>query len=382
MTPYGERLPAGIRSRFIENVNGLRMHCLEAGEAGRPVVLLLHGFPELSFSWRYIMLPLADAGYHVLAPDQRGFGHTTGWSADYATDISPYRMLNLAIDALALLNALGLRHVHAVVGHDFGSPVAGYCALLRPDVFRRVALMSAPFPGAPTLPFDCAERPASPARQAPHEWMDTQLAGLDPPRRHYQFYYCSEQANGDMLDAPQGLHDFLRAFYHSKSGDRKDNQPTPLDGFTAEQLARMPAYYIMPRNETMAQAVAPYLPSGEEIEACRWLSDDDLAVYVRTFQQTGFQGGLNWYRCIVDPGYMADLRIFSGRRIEVPACFIGGSHDWGIYQTPGSLQRTETALCRHYLGTALVPGAGHWVQQEDPQAVCGHLERLLSATSA
>src|SRR5882672_578824 len=125
-------LPPGIRSGFVDDINGLRMHVLEAGDRGRPCVLLLHGFPELAYSWRKVMLPLASAGFHVVAPDQRGYGRTTGWDADYDGDLGSFRLLNLARDALGLVSALGYRDVAAVVGHDFGSPVAAWCALVRP----------------------------------------------------------------------------------------------------------------------------------------------------------------------------------------------------------------------------------------------------------
>src|SRR5919109_1208256 len=142
-------LPPGIRSRFVPDINGLTMHLLEAGfeSQDRPCVLLLHGFPELAYSWRKVMLPLADAGFHVIAPDQRGYGRTTGWDDAYDGDLHAFRMLNVVQDALALVFALGHRSVAAVAGHDFGAPVAAYCALVRPDVFRSVAMMSAPFPG-------------------------------------------------------------------------------------------------------------------------------------------------------------------------------------------------------------------------------------------
>src|SRR5688572_25288450 len=134
----GAPLPPGIRSRFASDVNGLRMHFLEAGfeTADRACVLLLHGFPELAYSWRKVMLPLAEAGYHVIAPDQRGYGRTTGWDGDYDGDLASFRMLNLVRDAMGLVAALGYRSVAGVVGHDFGSPVAAWCALVRPDVFR------------------------------------------------------------------------------------------------------------------------------------------------------------------------------------------------------------------------------------------------------
>src|SRR3984893_5210033 len=139
-------LPSGIRSRFVDNINGLSMHVLEAGfeTKGRPCVLLLHGFPELAFSWRKVMPELADAGYHVSAPDQRCYGRTTRWHANYDGDLASFRLTNLVRDALGLVSAFGYTHVDAVFGHDFGSSVAAWCALIRPDVFRSVALMSAP----------------------------------------------------------------------------------------------------------------------------------------------------------------------------------------------------------------------------------------------
>ena len=134
-------LPPGIQSRFIEGINGLRVHLLEAGHEtpGRPCLLLLHGFPELAYSWRHVMLPLAAMGYHVVAPDQRGYGRTTGAETDYDASLAPFRLTNLVRDALGVVAALGYRDVAAVIGHDFGSPVAAWCALTRPDVFRRVA---------------------------------------------------------------------------------------------------------------------------------------------------------------------------------------------------------------------------------------------------
>src|SRR5580692_11243394 len=127
-------LPSGVRSRFVHDINGLRLHVLEAGleTRGRPLVLLLHGFPELAYSWRKVMGPLAAAGYRVVAPDQRGYGRTTGWDGNYDGDLSSFRLLNVARDALGLVAALGYRSVAAAIGHDFGSPVAAWCALLRP----------------------------------------------------------------------------------------------------------------------------------------------------------------------------------------------------------------------------------------------------------
>src|SRR5438309_6771703 len=196
-------LPPGTRSRFVDDINGLRMHVLEAGfeTRGRPGVLLLHGFPELAFSWRKVMPALAEAGYHVIAPDQRGYGRTTGWNGAYDGDLGSFRILNIVRDTLGLVSALGHRSIACVVGHDFGSPIAAWCALLRPDIFRSVVLMSAPFAGPPGLD---APGP-DPIHQA--------LAALDRPRKHYQWYYSTREANDDMLHCRQGVHAFLRAYY-------------------------------------------------------------------------------------------------------------------------------------------------------------------------
>jgi len=375
-----------IRSRFVKDVNGLTMHVLEAGfEAqDRPCVLLLHGFPEVAYSWRNVMLPLVAAGYHVVAPDQRGYGQTTGWDGDYDGDVGSFRLLNLVRDALALVSALGYRSVAAVVGHDFGSPVAAWCALIRPDVFRSVVLMSAPFGGPPMLPFDTASlAPEAAAGSAPGNRIHRDLAALDPPRKHYQWYYSSREADDDMRHCPQGIHAFLRAYFHVKSADWKRNEPFPLESWSAEELAKLPTYYVMEAGKGMAETVAPEMPSASEIAACMWLPDDQLRVYSTAFARTGFQGGLQWYRCMTSGWNTSELQLFSGRTVDVPTCFIAGRSDWGVYQKPGDFERMQDSACTRMLGCHLVSGAGHWVQQEQPVQVAELLlEFLQSADSA
>src|ERR1700674_941372 len=248
-------LPLGIRSGFVNDINGLRMHILEAGfeNQGRPCVLLLHGFPELAYSWRKVMVPLASAGFHVVAPDQRGYGRTTGWDADYDGDLASFRMLNLVRDALGLLAALGHDFgagVAALIGHDFGASVAAWAALIRPDVFRAVALMSAPFAGPPALP------ESAPPAAVPAEGIHAALAALPRPRKHYQWYYSTRAANSDMTQSPQGVHAFLRAYFHHKSADWPGNRPFPLAAWRADELAKMPTYYIMDLDRTMPETVA------------------------------------------------------------------------------------------------------------------------------
>ncbi len=354
-------LPEGIRSRFVEDVNGLRMHILEAGfaPAGRPCLLLLHGFPELAFSWREVMLPLAEAGFHVVAPDQRGYGRTSGWDPNYDGDLASFRLLNIVQDAMALLARMERRKVAAVIGHDFGSFVAAYCALVRPDVFPAVALMSAPFDGAPALPFGEVAQPAVPDIHAA-------LARLAPPRKHYQWYYGERGADAEMRDPPEGIAAFLRAYFHVKSADWPGNAPYPLAGWTAEELAKLPTYYVMEHDKGMAETVAPHMPSAAEVAACRWLPEEALEYYADAFGRTGFQGGLNWYRCMTGAAQAQDLRLFAGRRIEVPACYIAGAQDWGIYQKPGAFETMQREACSDMRGCTLIEGAGHWVQQEQP----------------
>ncbi len=362
-------LPPGIRTRFVDNINGLRMHVLEAGfeTRGRPLVLLLHGFPELAFSWRKLMLPLAAAGYHVVAPDQRGYGRTTGWDGNYDGDLSAFRLLNLVKDALALVFAMGYRKVH-LVGHDFGSIVGAWCSLVRPDVFQTVALMSAPFGGPPSLPFDTDQPGAK--TNAPAGNIHDDLAALKRPRKHYQWYYSTREANDNMLHAAQGLHAFFRAYYHHKSADWKQNKPFPLKSWSADELEKMPTYYIMDLKEGMAETVAKEMPSAAEIATNKWLPEEEMRVYSTEFGRTGFQGALNWYRCMTSPKYIAELQVFSGRTIDVPSCFIAGKSDWGIYQKPGAdMIKMRDAMLTDLQGCHLVDGAGHWVQQEQAEKV-------------
>ncbi|WOH85498.1 alpha/beta hydrolase [Bradyrhizobium sp. BEA-2-5] len=374
-------LPSTIRSRYVDGINGLRMHVLEAGfeTSGRPCLLLLHGFPELAFSWRKVMPALADAGYHVIAPDQRGYGRTTGWSAEYDGDLASFRLPNLVRDALGLVAAFGYKHVDAVIGHDFGSSVAAWCALIRPDVFRAVVMMSAPFSGPPSLPFNTASAPAKPAAEDP---VHRALAALPRPRKHYQWYYATREANADMQRASQGLHDFLRAYYHHKSADWTGNKPYPLESWSAGELAKLPTYYVMDLAKDMAATVAEEMPSREAIAANKWLPDRELAYYSAEYGRTGFQGGLQWYRCGTSGAFVPELQTWSDRTIDQPSAFVSGKQDWGTYQRPGVFEAMQRKACIKMLGCHLVDGAGHWVQQEQPAEVSRLLLTFLREVGA
>jgi pimeloyl-ACP methyl ester carboxylesterase len=227
--------------------------------------------------------------------------------------------------------------------------------------------MSAPFAGPPALPFDTADNPPQP--KSPEYNIHDELAKLDRPRKHYQWYYSTRPANADMWRCPQGVHAFLRGYFHYKSADWTGNKPFPLKSWTASELAKMPTYYIMDLDKNMAETVMPEMPSAAETAACRWLPDSELRVYSTEYERTGFQGGLQWYRARTQGLYDAELQLFSGRTIDVPSMFIAGKSDWGTYQRPGNFERMQQSACTRMLGCHLIDGAGHWVQQEQPERV-------------
>jgi pimeloyl-ACP methyl ester carboxylesterase len=359
----------------------MTVHILEAGyeTPGRPAVLLLHGFPELAYSWRKVMPALASAGYHVIAPDQRGYGRTLGWDDSYDANPDPFRILNMTRDAIGLVYALGHRSVAMVVGHDAGAPVASWAALIRPDIFRSVTIMSSPFEGAPSLPFDTANGAPLPRPAMTDDELDAELAKLQPARKYYQNYQRTRGANDDMLHAPQGLHAFFRAYYYYKSADFKGNNPHPLKARTAAEMAQIPTYYVMEKDKGMAATVAPFMPSADYVAHCKWLTEAEVDVYAGEYGRTGFTGALQGYRVRrgSDPRSIAEMHTFSGRTIDVPSQYIAGKSDWGVYQTPGAVDKMRNSACTRMTGFHLLDGAGHWVQQEQPEQVSALLVQFL-----
>jgi pimeloyl-ACP methyl ester carboxylesterase len=231
-------------------------------------------------------------------------------------------------------------------------------------------LMSHPFGGSPAMPFDTFRHPPSPAPPKPD--IHAALAALDPPRKHYKWYYSTAPASAEMSAPAAGLHAFLRGYFHLKSADWAGNAPVPLSSWSAPELAKMPGYYVMPLHLSMADTVAADM-SLEDADAVkerssRWQPDAELAVYVQEFGRNSFQGGLNYYRVATDPRYMSDLAVFAGKKIEVPALFVAGSQDWGTYQVPGAVEKMSEA-CTDFRGVRFVQGAGHWVMQEQPDKV-------------
>lgn len=367
-------MSAAIRSRIVTGVNGLDVHVLEVGGTHRDArrVLLLHGFPELALSWHGVLERLAAAGCHVIAPDQRGYGRTTaGAPHEFDDALDPFRLSNLAEDATGLIEALGYGAVDAVVGQDWGSLVAAWCGLTRPDFFRSVVLMSAPFAGPTETD---AETETTDVFEA--------LAALPRPRKHYQSYFSTAEANRDLLDAPQGLRTFLRDYYRFKSADWAGGDPFPLESWSAAELAKLPTYYVMDLDRTMPETVEDAklaLPGG--IAESAWLPDDVLDVVADEFRRTGFQGALQWYRCETSGIYGEELAAWAGRKIEPPCCYIAGRKDWGRYQEPGAFEAMRTRACSHFAGSHLIEGAGHWSPQEQPAQVSRLLLDFVNSTS-
>jgi pimeloyl-ACP methyl ester carboxylesterase len=309
--------------------NGIRLHVVEAGTG--PLVLLVHGFPESWYSYRHQLPVLAAAGYRAVAIDVRGYGRSSAPPA-----VEDYRMLRMVADNVALVRALGEEEA-VVVGHDWGAPIAWNSALLRPDIFRAVAGLSVPFaPAGDTRPSDAFRA----------------MAGAE------EFYIEYFQQPGRAEAELEGdVRRWLLGFYFSASGDAPPPSSAGATIATIPHGARMADRFSYP----------DAMPS--------WLTEEDLDFYVGEFERTGFTGGLNRYRN-VDRDW-EDLSSFRGRPIEVPALFIGGDRDgptiWGMR----SIERFGETLPRLHR-SIILPGCGHWTQQERPSEVNEALLEFLS----
>jgi pimeloyl-ACP methyl ester carboxylesterase len=387
--PYGNAtLPAGVRARLIPNVNGLTVNILEAGfeTPGRPLVLMLHGFPNLAYSWRKVMPAVAAAGYYVVAPDCRGFGRTAGWDDAWDADPQPFLMLNLLRDQIALVNALGYRSTAMMVGHDQGSLMAAYGALIRPDMFPRLTLIGGGFGGAPTFPFDTANGAPMPHPDFTNPELDAEYAKLNPPRKGYQDYWASPEAERDMKNVPQGMTNFFRAFYYMKSADFPGNQNLrPLHAVhtareAAEQNAQMPEYYVMRRGTGMPATVAAAMPDATYIKSCKWMTEAECEVYGMEYARSGWTGALHEYRHRRNnafPPTLAEQLTFAGRTIDVPAQVIAGKEDWGANRTVGGPMNIGKTGYTQFKGVHMVAGAGHWAHEEQPEQVSQLLTGFL-----
>lgn len=402
-------LPAGVSSRFVDTT-ALNFHILESvppdvtpSSPRPPLILCVHGFPELAFSWRYILPRLAEHGYYAVAFDQRGYGRT------HSPDLKSipghtFRPLSLIKDTITLVHALGYTHIHTLVGHDFGAVTATCVTLTRgasspPDFVRSLILMSHPWKGAPKIPFNTSPNPAlaepqpqilDPFAKTHDPDIHTSLASLPVPRKHYKWYYCTRSSASEM-GQPSGapLHIFLRGYFHLKSADWPGNHtpvPHPLASWTAPQLAQMPHYYVMPLHSTMREAVAEDMADQPlSTHGHTWLPDTDLAVYTSEYTRTTFAPPMNWYRIQTSSEAAGDMILFAGRKLSVPMKFVAGRQDWGTYQEPGALEAMESGRSVEpgcYLGTVLVEGAGHWVNQEKWQACVAEIVDLAKSVPA
>jgi pimeloyl-ACP methyl ester carboxylesterase len=305
-----------ISHRFVET-NGIRMHIAEAGEG--PLVVLCHGFPESWYSWRDQLPALAAAGYHAVAPDQRGYGQT-----EAPTEIEKYTQLHLVGDVVGLLDALGEEQA-VVVGHDWGAPVAWNAALMRPDRFRAVAALSVPYtPRGSIRPTDAMKA----------------MAG----ENFFYILYFQDPGKAE-AELSADVRVSLRSFLYSGSGD-------PEPGAVFRRLPKT------------AKFLEGMHDPGEGWRT--WLEPEELDYFVAEFERTGFRGGLNWYRNVDRTWEL--LAPFHGAKVTQPACFIAGDRDGVIAMNPLALQNLETHV-PNLRTKLLIPGCGHWTQQERPAEV-------------
>ncbi|MFH7340328.1 alpha/beta fold hydrolase [Streptomyces sp. KHY 26] len=314
---------AALRHRIVEAPAG-RLHLVEQGTG--PLVLLVHGFPESWYSWRRQLPALAAAGYRAVALDVRGYGRS---SKPAETDA--YRMLDLVEDNVALVRALGEENA-VVVGHDWGSNIAATSALLHPEVFRAVALLSVPYapPGGP--------RPTD---------VFGQVGG---PEQEFYVSYFQEPGRAETEIEPD-VRGWLAGFYAALSADTMPAQGEPDPHFVAHG------------GRLRDRFPAGILPA--------WLAEDDLDVYAGEFERTGLTGALNRYRN-VDRDW-EDLAPHRGAPIKQPSLFIGGALDASTTWMSDAIDAFPTTL-PGLTASHLVEGCGHWIQQERPEEI----NRLLT----
>ncbi|HEY5210353.1 MAG TPA: alpha/beta hydrolase [Stellaceae bacterium] len=315
-----------LKHGFV-HANGVRLHYVEAGSG--PLVLLCHGWPESWYSWRHQIPALAAAGFRVVAPDQRGYGQS-----DCPEAIAAYSIFNLVGDMVGLARALGESSA-IVVGHDWGALVAQQCALLRPDLFRALALLSVPF------------IPRSPVRPA------VRYAQITQQNHFYQDYF---QEPG-------------RVERELAEDVRKSMRGILTAGFKFNRDTMIPIV-AFPKHVRFAEAVwsnvTDTLPA--------WLTEADLDFYAGEFTRAGFRGGINWYRNLDRNWKMTAFQ--DGAKVTQPAVFIAGEKDAVLTITGDAVKNQATTMPR-LTGTHLIPGAGHWVQQEQPDAVNALLVEFL-----
>jgi pimeloyl-ACP methyl ester carboxylesterase len=307
-----------IAHRTVE-ANGIRIHLAEAGDG--PLVLMCHGWPESWYSWRFQLQALAEAGYHAVAPDMRGYGET-----DRPEEIEKYTLFHLVGDMVGVIDALGADQA-VIVGHDWGAPVAWHAALMRPDRFRAVVGLSVPFrPRGKSLP--------------------TSVMARTEDAVFYQLYF---QAPGTAeAELERNVRQTIRRVVYSASGDA----PSHLDNAFRDSTPWM----VRKGAGALERMVEPtQLPS--------WLTEADIDFYAAEFARAGFRGGLNWYRNI-DRNWEL-LAPYAGARVTVPALYVAGDRDLVVnFAGADKLIANLRTFVPRLAETIMLPGCGHWTQQE------------------
>jgi pimeloyl-ACP methyl ester carboxylesterase len=325
---------AQLTHRTIET-NGIQMHIAEQGSG--PLVLMCHGFPESWYSWRHQLRALSDAGYHAVAPDMRGYGQT-----DRPDAIDQYTLLHLVGDMVGLLDALG-EETAVIAGHDWGAPVAWHSALLRPDRFRAVIGLSVPY------------RPRRPVRP-------TSVMPQTDDALFYQLYFQKPGvAEAELERDPKVT---VRRVLYSASGD--------VPRRTGGALEVGPGVGMVDRKSGFLSRMPdpPALPS--------WLTEEDIDFYAGEFTRTGFRGGLNWYRNI-DRNWEL-LAPYVGAKVTVPALYVAGDRDL-VVAFPGAEQVLADlpVIVPQLRKRIMLPGGGHWTQQERAAEVNAAMIEFLGA---
>jgi pimeloyl-ACP methyl ester carboxylesterase len=308
----------GIQHRTVET-NGIRMHVAEQGTG--PPVVLCHGFPESWYSWRHQLAALAGAGFRAVAPDMRGYGQT-----ERPEPIDQYTLFHLVGDMVGLLDALGAETA-VIAGHDWGAPVAWHAALLRPDRFRAVIGLSVPF------------RPRGLVRPT------TAMPRTDDALFYQLFFQEPGVAEAEL---ERDVRATVRRLLYSASGD----------------VPGRPASFADPAAVGMVPRRGGFLSGTVEPGALPpWLTEADIDFYAGEFARTGFRGGLNWYRNIDRNWEM--LAPFAGARVTVPALYVAGDRDLVVhFRGMDQLLPNLTRFVPNLRQTVMLPGCGHWTQQE------------------
>lgn len=303
-----------IKHRFV-STNNIKMHIAECGSG--PLVVLCHGFPELWYSWRHQLPALAEAGFHAVAPDQRGYGQT-----DSPEETGEYNIFNLVGDIVGLVHALGEEKA-VIIGHDWGSTVTAHCGLLRPDIFYKVVQLSVPF-----LP--------RPGGNTPPTAIMKKIYGEDI------FYQVMFQEPGlvEGQIAEAGAYRVMRSTLYVNSGDPP---PDRRWKFTYKKGEKFTDHMFLPDR----------LPP--------WLKEEDVDYFAREFDRTGFSGGLNWYRNIDFNWKMTPF--LDGAKLNQPTLFIAGEVDPVLTMYRGPFEKMEKNVPGLWKKVVLT-GAGHWVNQE------------------